>query len=78
MRRLYDSCRVYRMEPGWSVEELTAAVIETVRANGYQSCYIRPLVYRGLEQLGLDPAARARSMAASWCGNGTRCSAPMA
>jgi branched-chain amino acid aminotransferase len=55
MRRLYDSCRVYRMEPRWSVEELTAAVIETVRANGYQSCYIRPLLYRGLEQLGLDP-----------------------
>jgi branched-chain amino acid aminotransferase len=55
MRRLYDSCRVYRMEPRWSLEELSAAVIETVRINGYQSCYIRPLVYRGLETLGLDP-----------------------
>jgi branched-chain amino acid aminotransferase len=55
MRRLYDSCRVYRMEPRWSVDEMTAAVVETVRANGFPSCYIRPLVYRGLEQLGLDP-----------------------
>lgn len=55
MRRLYDSCRVYRMEPRWSVEELTTAVIDTVRANGYTSCYIRPLLYRGLEHLGLDP-----------------------
>ena len=55
MRRLYDSCRVYRMEPRWSVDELSAAVVETVRVNGYESCYIRPLVYRGLETLGLDP-----------------------
>jgi branched-chain amino acid aminotransferase len=55
MRRLYDSCRVYRMEPRWSLAELSAAVVETVRSNGYQSCYIRPLVYRGLETLGLDP-----------------------
>ena len=55
MRRLYDSCRVYRMEPQWSVDDLSAAVVETVRVNGYESCYIRPLVYRGLETLGLDP-----------------------
>ena len=55
MRRLYDSCRVYRMEPQWSSDELTAAVVETVRVNGYESCYIRPLAYRGLETLGLDP-----------------------
>ena len=55
MRRLWDSCRVYRMEPRWSFEELSAAVVETVRVNGYESCYIRPLVYRGLETLGLDP-----------------------
>jgi branched-chain amino acid aminotransferase len=55
MRRLYDSCRVYRMEPRWSFDELSAAVVETVRVNGYESCYIRPLVYRGLETLGLDP-----------------------
>jgi len=55
MRRLWDSCRVYRMEPRWSFDELSAAVVETVRVNGYESCYIRPLVYRGLETLGLDP-----------------------
>jgi branched-chain amino acid aminotransferase len=55
MRRLYDSCRVYRMEPRWSFDDLSAAVVATVRANGYESCYIRPLVYRGLDTLGLDP-----------------------
>lgn len=55
MRRLYDSCRVYRMEPRHSLDELSDAVLETIRANGYKSCYIRPLVYRGYEQLGVNP-----------------------
>jgi branched-chain amino acid aminotransferase len=55
MRRLYDSCRVYRMEPPYSVEELTEAVLETIRANEYKSCYIRPLIYRGYSQLGVNP-----------------------
>ncbi len=55
MRRLMDSCRVYRMEPRWSQAELSQAVLETVRVNGFKSCYIRPLVYRGYDSLTLDP-----------------------
>jgi branched-chain amino acid aminotransferase len=55
MRRLYDSCRVYRMEPPYSVDALTEAVLETIRANEYKSCYIRPLIYRGYSQLGVNP-----------------------
>jgi len=55
MRRLADSCRVYRMEPPYSTSELTDAVLETIRVNGYKSCYIRPLVYRGYLQLGVNP-----------------------
>ena len=30
-------------------------MIDTVRANGYKSCYIRPIVYRGYGELGVDP-----------------------
>jgi branched-chain amino acid aminotransferase len=55
MRRLWDSCRVYRMEPPYSFEQLTDAIVETVRANGFKSCYIRPLIYRGYSQLGVNP-----------------------
>ena len=55
MRRMVDSCRVYRMEPRWSMQQLSDAVVETVRINGFKGCYIRPLVYRGYEQLGLNP-----------------------
>jgi branched-chain amino acid aminotransferase len=55
MRRLADSCRIYRMEPPYSTSELTDALLETVRVNGYKSCYIRPLIYRGYAQLGVNP-----------------------
>jgi branched-chain amino acid aminotransferase len=55
MRRLWDSCRVYRMEPKFSLEQLTDAVLETIRANSFKACYIRPLVYRGYSQLGVNP-----------------------
>ena len=55
MRRMIDSCRVYRMEPKWSQDELSNAVLDTVRVNGFKSCYIRPLVFRGYDSLTLDP-----------------------
>ena len=55
LRRLMDSCKVYRMEPKWTQDELSQAVLDTVRANGFKSCYIRPVVYRGYDNLGLDP-----------------------
>ena len=65
MRRMIDSCRVYRMEPKWSQKQLEQAVIDTVRVNGFKSCYIRPLIWRGYEQLGLNPMP-ARSEPRSW------------
>jgi branched-chain amino acid aminotransferase len=55
MRRLMDSCRVYRMDLPYTLDQLTDAVIETVRENGFKSCYIRPLIYRGYSQLGVNP-----------------------
>jgi branched-chain amino acid aminotransferase len=55
MRRLADSCRIYRMEPPYSTSELSDALLETIRVNGYKSCYIRPLIYRGYAQLGVNP-----------------------
>jgi branched-chain amino acid aminotransferase len=55
MRRLWDSCRVYRMEPTYNLEQLQEAVLDTIRANGFKACYIRPLIYRGYSQLGVNP-----------------------
>ena len=55
MRRLYDSARIYRMAYRFDREALTRAVVETVQANGLEACYIRPLMYRGYEALGVNP-----------------------
>lgn len=55
MRRLYDSAKIYRMEPQVPVDVLTNAVLDTIRANELKACYIRPIVYRGYEALGVNP-----------------------
>ena len=55
MRRLYDSSKIYRMEPQVDQVTLTEAVLETIRANAFKACYIRPIVYRGYHTLGVNP-----------------------
>ncbi|MGE3342474.1 MAG: branched-chain amino acid transaminase [Vicinamibacterales bacterium] len=55
MRRLIDSARIYRMDYHLGQQALTDAVIETIKANGLPACYIRPLLYRGYNQLGVNP-----------------------
>jgi branched-chain amino acid aminotransferase len=55
IRRLFRSAKVYQMDIPFSVEELIQAVKDTVHENGMQSCYIRPLVYRGYGEMGLNP-----------------------
>ena len=55
MRRLFDSARIYRMEPPWDQQTLTDAVIDLIKVNKFQACYIRPLVYRGYDSLGVNP-----------------------
>jgi branched-chain amino acid aminotransferase len=55
MRRLYDSAKIYRMEPPVARGPLTEAVLETIRTNEFKACYIRPLVYRGYHTLGVNP-----------------------
>ncbi len=55
MRRLMDSAKIYRMDPAYTQAQLEAAVLDTIRANSMQACYIRPLVYRGYAALGVNP-----------------------
>lgn len=55
VRRLFRSAHVYHMEIPFSHDEIADAIKETVRANGLASCYIRPLVYRGYGEMGLNP-----------------------
>jgi branched-chain amino acid aminotransferase len=55
MRRLMDSARIYRMEPEFDQQTLTDATINLIQVNGFKACYIRPLIYRGYDSLGVNP-----------------------
>ena len=55
IKRLYNSCKIYRMGIPFTQEEFEQAVIQTVKANKLKACYIRPVVYRGYGTLGVDP-----------------------
>ncbi len=55
MERFERSARMLLMDMGYSVEQMVEAVKETVRVNGLDSCYIRPLAFRGYGVMGLDP-----------------------
>src|SRR5258707_11769140 len=55
LNRLFDSAKIYRMDPKLSYDDVHAAIIETIRANAFKACYIRPIVYRGYDTLGVNP-----------------------
>ncbi len=54
-QRLYDSAKVYRMDVPWSQAEFNQATLDTIGANRMDACYIRPVIYRGYGQLGVNP-----------------------
>ncbi len=53
--RLFNSAKIYRMEIPYTKDDINKAVVELIKANGQEVCYIRPLVYRGYEELGVNP-----------------------
>ena len=55
LERLRRSASLYEMDLGYSVPELAAVIHETVALNEVPSCYVRPLVFRGYGEMGLDP-----------------------
>ena len=67
LRRLFDSCTIYRMPPGFSPEELRQACHDTVRKNDHQSCYVRPMVLRGFGSASMHPGASPiETFVATW------------
>jgi branched-chain amino acid aminotransferase len=55
IRRLFDSCRIYRMDPPFTPDQVFEACRAVVRENGLKNAYIRPLVWRGYGEMGLNP-----------------------
>jgi branched-chain amino acid aminotransferase len=54
-RRLFRGARILQMEMPFSEEEIFTAIKATVRENGLPSCYVRPIVYLGYGEMGLNP-----------------------
>src|ERR687896_104526 len=55
VRRLVESARIYRMDPPYDAPAIRQAILDTIVANNYRECYIRPVVYRGCDSLGVNP-----------------------
>jgi branched-chain amino acid aminotransferase len=55
LTRLFDSARIFMIDVPFTLEQLVSATKETVRVNQLDSCYIRPIVYLGYGEMGLNP-----------------------
>ncbi|MCD6207230.1 MAG: branched-chain-amino-acid transaminase [Methanosarcinales archaeon] len=53
--RLYDSAKAIMLDIPLSKDEMKDAILETLRTNDLEDAYIRPIVSRGIGDLGLDP-----------------------
>ncbi len=55
VRRLFRSAHIFMIDVPFSDEEIVTATKQTVAVNGLDQCYIRPLVYLGYGEMGLNP-----------------------
>ena len=59
MKRFLNSAKIYRMDHKWTLEQLCDGAIELVRRSGMDQCYIRPILFRSLDEehpaFGVNP-----------------------
>jgi branched-chain amino acid aminotransferase len=59
MRRLMNSAKIYRMDHEWTLDQLCDASVELVRRGGLEQCYLRPIIFRSLDEarpaFGVNP-----------------------
>ena len=53
--RLVNSCKIYRMELQFTRDQLAQAMVELVRVNNVKHCYLRPVIFRGFGEVGVNP-----------------------
>lgn len=67
IQRLLDSCHIATMTLPWSLDQVSEACVETVQANGFKNCYLRPLAYLGDGEMGLSAMSnKVRLSIAAW------------
>src|SRR5258708_4801673 len=55
VQRLLDSAKIYRIDVDYAAEELTAGILDVVKANRISPCYVRPIILRGYGEVGVNP-----------------------
>ncbi len=50
IQRLLNSAKIYRMDTQYSREQICDATVSLIRESGLESCYIRPVIFRGLDE----------------------------
>ncbi len=55
VRRLFDSAKIYRTQVPYTESQIFEAIKQTIVANNLKACYIRPIVYRGYGDVGVNP-----------------------
>jgi branched-chain amino acid aminotransferase len=53
--RLFNSAKIFMIDVPFGLEEIVEATKTTVRVNGLDECYIRPIIYLGYGEMGLNP-----------------------
>jgi branched-chain amino acid aminotransferase len=53
-QRLFNSCKIARIEVPYTFDEINNAILSTIQKNGHDSCYVRPLIFRGANKLGVE------------------------
>jgi branched-chain amino acid aminotransferase len=59
MKRLYNSTKIYGMSVPFTQEELEKGIKQLARENHIEECYIRPIVYYGWDEVGVDPTGNS-------------------
>lgn len=55
VNRLFDSCKIYRTDVPFTRQEICDGTLQTIQANDFDQCYIRPIVFRGYGSMGVNP-----------------------
>lgn len=53
--RLMNSAKIYRMDVPYSREQISQAILDTIRENRMKECYIRPVIFRSYGEIGVNP-----------------------
>jgi branched-chain amino acid aminotransferase len=65
--RLFRSAEILGMTPRFTVDDIEAAKAEAMARNGFENCYVRPLMWRGSEMMGVSAQSNTiRAAVAVW------------